>query len=478
MTASLRFCCGRRVVVVLASGAAISLTAISGGIAPALAGPVTTTVTPTPAMPKPSIVITPPPAAPPIVTHQAPVVTHEAPVIPTTAPAPVTTAAPSSATVPAAPTTATVTTPPPVTTIPGTTTPNNPGSPTTTVVSPTTSAGPPSSTTPNPSTSATATTGSATPITKSPEQSTVAQSTQVTPTQQAQKTVALPQDIEVAKNAIPVQQNPGPASQADIKHLTNLLTSPANTPTSAAPGLAADQKTNVKQWDPAWVQTDQFYRPVIINPYNDTLQVVFVYDGAPRVLLIPPLASAVTELAELGVYNFTAMVLNAAGVPTSVAVGTMYGGGYEPVDGEPPPAPPPPPVTYNDVPVQVQYSNATYQPFVVHQIVDAGMDSAVGEEKVLLDGVTPAWGEWVQGDNGQRQFEVHKTQQFPGLDDAPGEGPLPGDYQLQLTSAGKPAQSGLSTRDLLLIGGAGIVLLLAAGAILLNVMLGRRQPRH
>ena len=132
----------------------------------------------------------------------------------------------------------------------------------------------------------------------------------------------------------------------------------------------------------------------------------------------------------------------------------------------------------NDVPVQVKYSNATYKPFVVKKIVDVGMDPAVGEQKVLLDGVTPAWGQWVQGENGERQFEVHKTQQFPGLDDAPSEGPLPGDYQLQLASASEPAKSGHNTKDLLLIGGAGLVLVLGLGAIVLNVVLGRRHPRH
>jgi hypothetical protein len=313
----------------------------------------------------------------------------------------------------------------------------------------------------------------------SPKPSNVAQAGQTTTQTATPKTLqATVQNTEVAKNSVPVQLNPDPAPQTDIVNLTNKLTVQVNPNAGAAPNLAADQKSNVKQWDPKWVQTDQFYRPVIINPFPQPLQVVYVYEGAPRILVIPPLASAVTELAELGVYSFTAMVLDAVGVPTDVAVGTMYGGGYVPEPGQPPPNPPPPPVSYNDVPVQVVYSNATYQPFVVHQIVDAGMDPAVGEEKVLLDGVTPAWGAWVQGDNGQRQFQVHKTQQFPGMDDPPGEGPLPGDYQLQLASANKPAPFGLNTKDVVLIGGAAVVLTLGLGAIVLNVMLGRRHPRH
>ena len=133
-------------------------------------------------------------------------------------------------------------------------------------------------------------------------------------------------------------------------------------------------------------------------------------------------------------------------------------------------------VPYDNVPVQVQYSDATYQPFVVNRVIDVGEDPAVGEQKVLLDGVTPAWGTWTTNADGQRQFQINKTQQFPGMDDPPGEGPLPGDYPMQLASASKPASSGLSTKDLLLIGGAVLVLVLGVGAIALNVMMGRRRP--
>ena len=287
------------------------------------------------------------------------------------------------------------------------------------------------------------------------------------------------QNVELAKQSVPVQQNPDPAPPNEIQRLTNLLTNPTNPTSSSAPTLAADQRSAVRQFDPKLVYYDEFYRPIIANPYPDPLQIVYVYQGAPRILVIPPLASAVTELAAIGAYSFTAMVLNAVGIPTSVAVGNMMGGGYLPEPGQPPPPPPPPVVPYDNVPVQVQYTNATYQPFVVNRVIDVGDDPAVGERKVLLDGVTPAWGVWTTNSDGQRQFQVHKTQQFPGMDDSPGEGPLPGDYQMQLASSSKPAPSGLSTKDLLLIGGAVVVLALAVGAIALNVILGRRRPhRH
>ena len=48
--------------------------------------------------------------------------------------------------------------------------------------------------------------------------------------------------------------------------------------------------------------------------------------------MVPPLASLVTEVAELGAYSFTAMV-NAMGIPTNVAVGSLFGGGYLPGAG-------------------------------------------------------------------------------------------------------------------------------------------------
>jgi hypothetical protein len=130
---------------------------------------------------------------------------------------------------------------------------------------------------------------------------------------------------------------------------------------------------------------------------------------------------------------------------------------------------------YDDVPVQVRYSQATYEPFRVGRIIDMGDDPQFGERKVLLDGATPAWGEWTQTPGGERQFEVHKTQQFPGLSD-PQEAPLPGDYQLKLASAESP--SGLSGRDIALYVAAGVTVALGFGAIGLALFLGRRRARH
>ena len=116
-----------------------------------------------------------------------------------------------------------------------------------------------------------------------------------------------------------------------------------------------------------------------------------------------------------------------------------------------------------------------YEPFRVQRIVDVGDDRQYGERKVLLDGVTPAWGEWKQNPSGERQFEVHRTQQFPGLDD-PREGPLPGDYQLRLAS--DESAAGFKGRDAFLLTTAVVLGALSLIAVGWAVMLGRRRTQH
>jgi hypothetical protein len=190
----------------------------------------------------------------------------------------------------------------------------------------------------------------------------------------------------------------------------------------------------------------------------------------------------VLEVAQFAAYSFTAVVDTAANIVNAavntalnVAVGTFFGGGYVPAVGLPLPPPPPPVLRYDNVPVFVNYSNARYEPFRVRRVIDVGDDPQFGERKVLLDGATPAWGVWTQTSTGERQFEVHRTQQFPGLD-APQEAPLPGDYQLRLASDESP--SGMTGRDIFLYAAAGVTVALGFGAIGLALFLGRRRPQH
>jgi hypothetical protein len=239
---------------------------------------------------------------------------------------------------------------------------------------------------------------------------------------------------------------------------------------------------NIRQWSPDWVQYDEYYRPILVNPYRERVRIVYVYDNAPRIVWIPPLARAVLDVAQFAAYSFTAVVDTAANIVNAavdtaadVAVGSFFGGGYVPAFGQPLPPPPPPVLRYDNVPVVVRYSQATYEPFRVGRVIDVGDDPRYGEHEVLLDGATPAWGEWTQTPSGERQFEVHKTQQFPGLGD-PQEGPLPGDYQLRLASDESPA--GPSGKDILLYVAAGVTATLGLAAIALAVFLGRRRPQH
>ncbi|ORV09022.1 hypothetical protein AWB94_10550 [Mycolicibacterium canariasense] len=290
-------------------------------------------------------------------------------------------------------------------------------------------------------------------------------------------------DVELARNAKPIEQQPEPAPQQDIAALAVSLNVTHrdddrdwNRPdfvTSHRDGRDWDRK--VRQWRPEWVQYDEHYRPIIFNPYRDPVRVVYVYQNSPRIVTINPLQRVVLYAAELAAYSFTAVVVNALNTAVNVAVGSFFGGGFIPAVGVALPPPPPPVWRYDNVPVQVRYSRAVYEPFRVQRIVDVGDDTRYGERKVLLDGVTPAWGVWTQTATGERQFEVHRTQQFPGLDE-PREAPLPGDYRMQLVADNTTeASNGLDRNQIYLMAAAVACSVLSLGAVGLVVLMGRRR---
>jgi hypothetical protein len=320
----------------------------------------------------------------------------------------------------------------------------------------------------------------------------VSQAAKVIETSEPQTLQAPKDDVELARNAKPVEIKADPAPRQDFDALSSSIgldlgvKGPLGVDASANADvrLASDRvwDRNIRQWSPDWVQYDEFYRPIILNPYRERVRIVYIYQNAPRIVWIPPLARAVLEVAQFAAYSFTAVVATAANIvnaavqtAVNVAVGTFFGGGYIPGIGLPLPPPPPPVLRYDNVPVLVRYSQATYEPFRVRRIIDVGDDARFGERKVLLDGATPAWGVWTQTPSGERQFEVHRTQQFPGLDD-PQEAPLPGDYQLRL--AADESSSGLTGRDVFLYVAAGVTVALGFGAIALAWVLGRRRPQH
>jgi hypothetical protein len=563
MGAPLEFCCSRSVVAVLASGVVISLTALTGGVAPAFAKPdtdqvVTTTVpAPEPKAQAPEETEAPsqaaPPKAPPVLpaapSVEAPPQTQEAveptpPVTESTSTPVVTSVAPASPTATRVPPATNVESPaprvvaPPVpdpssvtstatSQSPATQPPSSLPAPGAISAPPSESAGsvppsaalvapssamddmPPPSSAPSTPFSGPATPGSE-PTGSEPKGSvaessaaattpggptvSVSQAAKVIKTSEPQTLEAPKADVELARNAKPVEVKPDPAPKQDVDALSSSIRldlgvkSPLGVDASASAKvdarLASDRvrDRNIRQWSPDWVQYDEYYRPILINPYHERVRIVYVYDNAPRIVWIPPLARAVLEVAQFAAYGFTALVdtpanlVNAAvDTARNVAVGSFFGGGYIPALGLPLPPPPPPVLRYDNVPVLVRYSHAKYEPFRVRRIIDVGDDVRFGERKVLLDGATPAWGEWTQTASGERQFEVHRTQQFPGLDD-PQESPLPGDYQLRLAADESP--SGLTGRDIFLYVAAGVTVVLGFGAIGLAIFLGRRRPQH
>ncbi|KUI21320.1 hypothetical protein AU192_12970 [Mycobacterium lehmannii] len=303
------------------------------------------------------------------------------------------------------------------------------------------------------------------------------------------------EDVELARNAKPVfEPEPAPAPEEDVnafKQSVDMTLGLNGAEASASAKVELEAKrdrdfelvSNVRQWQPEWIEYDEFYRPVLMNPFRAPVRIVYVYDMRPRIAYIPPLSRLVLEAAQFAAYSFTAAVLspvvaaaNVAQAVSNIAVGTFFGGGYFPGAGLPLPPPPPPVLRYDNVPVLVNYSNARYEPFRVRQIVDVGEDRVYGGRKVLLDGATPVWGEWTQTASGERQFEVRKTQQFPGLSE-PAEAPLPGDYRLRLASD-EASTGGLTGRDIFLMVSAGVIGTLGFGAIGLAFFLGRRRPEH
>ena len=323
--------------------------------------------------------------------------------------------------------------------------------------------------------------------------STVSTAAQRIPTAQPETLQAPEQDIQLAKQSKPIEVKPEPAAKQDVDFLSSAIDLSSDTKlgpfesefdTGSELSVDADRiwDRRVRQWDPNWIEYDEFYRPIIFNPFRAPVRIVYALANATRILVIEPLARVVVDLAGLAAYSFTAVVLGAANVVSgvanlaadvvNVAVGTIFGGGYLPGAGLPF-VPPAPLLRYDNVPVQVRYSNATYEPFLVRQIVDVGDDVQYGGRKVLLDGATPAWGQWTTSPTGERQFEVHRTQQYPGLGD-PQEAPLPGDYQMRLAS---DESANMDRTQMYLMAAAGVIGGLGFGALGLAFYLGRRRPQ-
>lgn len=280
-----------------------------------------------------------------------------------------------------------------------------------------------------------------------------------------QTITADPEGIQLAQTANLVRQDPAPAPAGDVR-LLNAATNRAN--------------RNVLHFNPDWISHDNFFRPVIFNPFGEPLHIFWQIAGVIQEIVIPALGQLVTEISQPGPIPVTAIVPNDSGEPDQVTAAVIDGGGRDPGPGQPPPPPPPALAEYNDTCVAVHYTDAQFKPFRVRKLVDVGDDPQYGERKVLLDGVTPAWGLWSQSTDCATQFVVHKTQSLPGVDD-PTEAPLPGGYPMELASYSRP--SGLGVFAVL---AALFIAALILGAVLVAITVARRNrppgrgglPRH
>jgi hypothetical protein len=287
----------------------------------------------------------------------------------------------------------------------------------------------------------------------------------VTDVAQPRRPQAAASDVELARQAQPIAIDPSPAPPAEINRLRHLV----------IPQQGADADLKVMQWQPEWVQYDHDFRPVILNAFPDLLTVIYDDGGQPRSLVIPPLGQAVIAVPELGSHSFTALRTNVLGLFIDVAVGNFFGGGYAPPPGVPPPPDPRPVRALTAVPVQMKYATTESQPIVVRTLVDVGADPTLGgAHKVLLDGATPAWGEWKHNDDGVAQFEIHKTQRLPGLE-APAEGPLPGYPDIRLVNTAIPTGHHGGSAPAVVAAAAGVAVGAIGTALILTT---RRRPQH
>ncbi|WP_152531514.1 hypothetical protein [Mycobacterium sp. UM_CSW] len=262
--------------------------------------------------------------------------------------------------------------------------------------------------------------------------------------------------VQLARAASQTWQDPASPTEGDAR-LLNLARNRSN--------------NDVLHLDPGLITYDNFSRPIIINPFGAALHIFWqLAGGAIREIVIPALGQIITEISQAGPNPVIAILPGETGEPDKVTAAVINGGGRDPGPDQLPPPPPPAPTEVPNTCVAVRYTNAQYQPFIVSKIVDLGNDQQYGEHKVLLDGVTPAWGEWTQSPDCGPQFEVHKTQSLPGVDE-PKQVPLAGGYPMHPTSPSSSSESGF-----LVVLAALIIAALILGAVLAAITRTMKKP--
>ena len=176
------------------------------------------------------------------------------------------------------------------------------------------------------------------------------------------------QDIQLARQSKPIEVKPEPAKKEDVDFLSSSLNMPSknklgpfesefNVGSEFSVGGDRDRDRGtrrdwdkkhwdkkVRQWDRNWIEYDEYYRPIIFNPFRAPVRIVYVLRECHRGSWSSRRwRRVVVDAAEFAAYSFTAVVLGAANAVdrrtlrplVNVAVGTFFGGGYIPAVGLP-----------------------------------------------------------------------------------------------------------------------------------------------
>jgi outer membrane biosynthesis protein TonB len=279
-------------------------------------------------------------------------------------------------------------------------------------------------------------------------------------------------DVHTADTGTATAVDPDVASTSEIDDLREVVETQMTSTTSTSSSSTTSWNQGVSSWNSSWLSYDTYYRPVIMNPYQLPLQLIYTYDNAPRIVTVNPLQRVVLDASKPGVYSFTALTRSDPKTVATASVGSFSGGGYVPKPGQPPPPKPAALQSFENLLVQLQYAKGSSKPFRVKHLTDLGDDPAVGARRVLLDYEIPAWGQWSKTGSGERLFAISKTDLLPGLT-SPSEGKLPG-YNVQLAADQKPASASHSWGVWLwvAIAAAGVV---GVGAVIVAFLLVRRR---
>ena len=220
--------------------------------------------------------------------------------------------------------------------------------------------------------------------------SAVSKAAQQIVTAEPETLVAPEQDIRLAKQSKPIELKPEPAAKQDVDFLSRAIDlssknelgpfeSEFNAGSEFSVGRDRDWDDKlwdkkVRQWDRDWIEYDDSTDRSFFNPFRAPVRIVYTYE-CPRIVIVQPWRGSWWTLSSSPRTALRAVVqlFMTSRTWRQTWRGHLLRRWFLPGIGVPFVAPPPL-LTYDNVPVQVRYSNATYEPFRVSQIVDVGDD--------------------------------------------------------------------------------------------------------